>query len=167
MYDIFQLTRYLRLNHGTTVQSIYNMRTGEVKNENELIPITLSALPHLEKLTVRGLVFFHLFGSEQWMSISIPAITNLLKTSSLKCVSLVLLCYTYSTIFLVGLATWTPLVRFFAESSNGLHIKTTEVLHGVEEIGLTAILTSLAACVELVDMGVLVITPQIPSVTKH
>ena len=94
--------------HGTLVQSFYNLTIGEVRHDNEPIPITFSALVwHLEKLTFRGILdFSHLLASEWIMS--------LLKTSSsLKRVSLVLFCSVIGDFrkFPIGLVNWAPLVR--------------------------------------------------------
>jgi len=92
------------------------------------------------------------------MATPIPAIANLLKTSSsLKRVSLVLFCWlSGSTKIFPSSANWTPLVRLFTESSVSswiLHIRSIEKLDGI--------LTSLTNCAELmklVDKGALVIT---------
>ena len=163
---VVHLTGCLQLNHGTLVLSFYNLMTREVRHDDKPIPISLSALIYLEKLTVHGLVDFDCLANEWTMTTSIPAIANFIKTSSsLKCVSLVLRCLFIANFrkFPIGLFNWGPLVRLLTESSVPsftLHIDTWY------EIPCTAILTSLAKCAELtklVDKGVLVITPQIPS----
>ena len=149
--------------YGTTVQTHYNLTT-RVVTYGDLIPITLSPLLHLEKLTIRGIVYLYCTHLNEWIvSTSIPAISNLLKTSSsLKCLSLVYI--VNSTNSPLSSASWLPLVRLFTESSISsfrLHIKTGK---GVDVVKL---LTSFADCAELmklVDKGVLVITP---TVFKH
>jgi len=84
-------TKCLQLNLCTTVHTYYNLTTREVTYGDQLIPINLSTLLHLEKLAIRGTVYLPANG---WtMRTSIPAIAKLLKTSSsLKRVLLVLLC---------------------------------------------------------------------------
>ena len=102
------------------------------------------------------------------MTTPLPGITNLVKTSSsLKHTSLILFCFFpdfQDPPF--SLATWVPLIRLLTESpfsSIELHIETWD------EIIRTGALTSLAKCVDLmnlVDQGVLVITPEIPGERK-
>ena len=165
------LTRCSQLNH-CTAHTVYNLTTGEVRIDDTPIPITLSALVHLENLTIYGTVHIKCLLANEWtMTTSIPAITNVLKTSpSLKRVSLSLFfIITNFQNFPIGLANWAPLVRLFSESSVSsfnLHIKT---FGGVNRSECTTILTSLANCADLmklVDKGVLVITPQIPGERK-
>ena len=110
---------------------------------------------------IHGTVDFNCYDENEceWtMATPIPAIANLLKTSSsLKRVSLVLFCWlSGSTKIFPSSANWTPLVRLFTESSVSswiLHIRSIEKLDGI--------LTSLTNCAELmklVDKGALVIT---------
>ena len=102
------------------------------------------------------------------MSTPLPAIANLLKTSSsLKHTSLVLPCYFNNFQKLpIDLATWVPLIHLLTETSAS-SIKLR--INIWDEIVRPRVLTSLAKCADLmvlVDKGVLVITPEIPGERK-
>ena len=164
------LTRCLELNHGTAVESFYNLTTREVRHHNKPIPITLSTLVHLEKFTIHGTVCFDRSIANEWtMTTPLPGIADLFKTSSsLKRISLVLFCFFIadSRQFPIGLANWAPLVQYLTKSSVSLFTLHIDTLGGNT---CTAILTSLANCAELMKFvvkGVLVITPQIQGERK-
>ena len=138
------------------------------------IPLTFSAYPYLEDLTIRTEVALLCQtpdgGNYHYSNSSIPAIIELLKTARcLKHLTLDLCFHLYCDSSILGFFGWSPLIYFLSQSSSisitiNISIgRTKRQAH--RATALRMILSSLGRYAQvrrMVKQGVLVITPEVP-----